>query len=306
MALGNDQLYAHRCTPITPDYPTCRELQMTWTLHGPALAISQFCKTFRNETPDVSFRLVEVLDNSDMSWCFVSLKQSTQSLDLRDHIDHFCNQFPIESCKAFGVHEDSVESKLHCKWVSEFGMGGPTLWPEQMSGLCVRGSDLEIEFHFTGNIWLQDLPLLANVTSDRNVALEIGCERTYAELRIYPVDYGIPEITKIVGANPTTALAKGEKRYLDKVYSRNVWSLSSENSVSSNVLDEHLSWLLPQIAIDNSQKTLLSNDKELRLTVFCVWWSQAKRGGLRISTKNMGLLAASELELTIDAQYFGD
>ena len=178
-----------------------------------------------------------------------------------------------------------------------------------MAQLGGRGIDVVFDFRFDGGLWWQALPLVnehSRAGLEKNEFAGSNCERTTAELRIYPVEIENTAITLLLDTNPTLSISRGDLRPNGKAYRLNVWVLSSESFVASSELRTHLDWLLSKIGLSKTQQMALQSDSDLRLSVFCVWWSKTGVGGPRITSQQMTSLASSNLEITIDAQYFGE
>jgi hypothetical protein len=128
-----------------------------------------------------------------------------------------------------------------------------------------------------------------------------SCERVFASLRVYPDVYSIEEVSMILSSQPNESLRIGDRiGSRGKIASKSYWAISSEYEVKSLDLRDHLDWLLLQFKLDDCAKEKLEFDRELRICVFCVWWSKTGSGGPTIWPEQMKELGRRDLELTID------
>ena len=105
----------------------------------------------------------------------------------------------------------------------------------------------------------------------------------------------------ILSSQPNESLRIGDRiGSRGKIASKSYWAISSEYEVESLDLRDHLDWLLLQFKLDDCAKEKLELDRELRICVFCVWWSKTGSGGPTIWPEQMKELGRRDLELTID------
>ena len=310
MALKKRLLYGNRVTPPCSSYPTCTGLKVRLSFLGSRCEINQLIQDAKRTVPDLEISTTSPSLLQTSRGYIESPPDVNRSLDLRDHVDWFLNKLPIETYRSLAISKRGITAELECQWVSANGMGGPTLWPEQMQELGERNWDVTFDFRFGGELWWKRLPLAEEFpTVDEGEEKESrvnsnNCERTFAELRIYPETIDVSAVTQLLNVSPTTSMSRGELRPNGKEFRLSVWSISSETYVKSFLLGEHLEWLLSKVKLTESQQKELQQDVDLRLSVFCVWWSKNGIGGPRIASSHMLSLATSGLEFTVDAQYF--
>jgi len=71
------------------------------------------------------------------SYWLLSSKGLIESKDVRRHLDWLTAQLtPVKSALLRLQDVPGVKMFVDCKWSSRGGMGGPTLWPEQMLALA--------------------------------------------------------------------------------------------------------------------------------------------------------------------------
>jgi hypothetical protein len=134
-----------------------------------------------------------------------------------------------------------------------------------------------------------------------------SCERVCAQLVVYPDSLTSEDVTGILECDPTDAVNRGDIRNTSgKVYPKTVWALSSEQSVISKDLRDHVDWLLSTVALSESKSQKLATDEGLRLAVKCIWWSKSGTGGPTLWPEQMSALANFDLECTFDICFFGD
>lgn len=136
------------------------------------------------------------------------------------------------------------------------------------------------------------------------------CERTCAELLIYPGAISPDEVSNRLRLPPTSQQLKGEQRTNSIGRTRTIrvngWFLSSERAVQSMDLRRHLDWLLDQLEPAAEAIRGLQDESGMRMGVNCIWWSKAGQGGPTLWPEQMGRLAALNLECTFDISFFGD
>lgn len=137
-----------------------------------------------------------------------------------------------------------------------------------------------------------------------------SCERTLAELRIYPGQRDPDWVTDFLGIEPTETNRKGEQHQNSLGIVRTVrissWFLSSEGKVNSKDARRHLDWLLDALECAPTRVNALVTDETVRIYVICVWWSAAGHGGPTISPSQMARLAQLGLELGFDVYFLAD
>lgn len=136
------------------------------------------------------------------------------------------------------------------------------------------------------------------------------CERTYAELRIYPGELDPKLVTQRLGISPTSILSKKDQRNtaLDKKHTvqLNGWFLSSEDNIISKDLRRHLDFLLDELEPKAPQLRKLQEMSGVKMTINCIWWSSYGQGGPTLWPEQMKKMAEMNLECTFDISFFGD
>ncbi|NLV31513.1 MAG: DUF4279 domain-containing protein [Acidobacteria bacterium] len=83
---------------------------------------------------------------------FLSSETFVISKDLRRHLDWIYERLEprTEAIKLLQA-ERGVEMLVHCIWWSQFGGGGPTLWPKQMRNLADLNLECTFDFQYYGD-----------------------------------------------------------------------------------------------------------------------------------------------------------
>lgn len=136
------------------------------------------------------------------------------------------------------------------------------------------------------------------------------CERTYAELRIYPGDLSPVWVTETLGIEPTRTNERGKKRVSfttqrTRTIPLNAWFLSSEGELSSKDVRRHLDWLLDRIEPAITALTVVRNLPGARMWIHCSWWSASGHGGPTLSPEQMRRMAAVDLDCGFEIMFFG-
>lgn len=136
------------------------------------------------------------------------------------------------------------------------------------------------------------------------------CERTLAELLIYPGDLEPRWITRRLGVEPTVTAIKGELKTNSmgrtRVVPKNRWQLSSEGKISSLDLRRHLDWLLDKVEPGRDGLLALQRAPGMRMGVNCIWWSAHAQGGPTLWPVQMRRLADLNLECGFDISFYGE
>ena len=132
-----------------------------------------------------------------------------------------------------------------------------------------------------------------------------NCARTYAAFRLVGEDLDPEAVSRALGLEPDVARAKGEEITAGRVgparqQRTGIWSLSTENHLTSTSLDSHLGHLLGRIEPSRSQLEALRRDDDIRADFLCYWRSATGHGGPEVSAETLGRIAALGASLGID------
>jgi hypothetical protein len=135
------------------------------------------------------------------------------------------------------------------------------------------------------------------------------CERTFAELLIYPEALNPAEITTRLGIEPTQMNVKGVERATPSgrmmPAPKSLWALSSEGTVDSLDVRRHLDWLIERLMPARAALLELQLVPRTRMGVNIVWWSAHGTGGPTLWPEQMAGLAELGLEVSFDVSFFG-
>ena len=138
----------------------------------------------------------------------------------------------------------------------------------------------------------------------------LSCERTCAELLIYPGDMTPDEVTQTLGISPSmTGLKRPGQtsNYSSKVGmpKPNFWGLSSEENVESKDLRRHLDWLLDLLDTAKEGLKIVRRRDDCKMYVQCIWWA-GLGGGPILWPEHMRRLSALDLEVAFSFADYND
>ena len=137
-----------------------------------------------------------------------------------------------------------------------------------------------------------------------------ACERTLAELRIYP-DLASPQsVTAHLGIEPTSLQTAGEalrnSLHRTRLTKLNGWFLSSEQHCRSRDIRHHLDWLLEKLLPARDALISLQQWPKVKMGIYCIWWSASGGGGPVLWPQQMRGMADLNLECGFDISFYGD
>jgi hypothetical protein len=137
---------------------------------------------------------------------------------------------------------------------------------------------------------------------------DLDASRTWATLRIWGKALDPDMVTGQLGITPSTAFRAGDQRgkKKDAIWKEGHWDISSEGHVSSNVLQDHIEWLLDQLEPAQARLRILLTEDDVRADIFCFWEFATHNAGIVFSPLVMRRIAALNLELDLDIYFAGD
>jgi hypothetical protein len=72
---------------------------------------------------------------------------TVQSRDVRRYIDWLLDQLDLKGRVLNQLQERGYQTVINCFWCSEYGQGGPMLWPGQMTRLGALGLELWFDIY---------------------------------------------------------------------------------------------------------------------------------------------------------------
>lgn len=80
---------------------------------------------------------------------FLSSRDRVTSNDLRDHLDWLLTELMGARAAVLALQEDEkTQMEITCYWRSASGLGGPTLWPEQMRSMADLNLECGFDYYF--------------------------------------------------------------------------------------------------------------------------------------------------------------
>lgn len=134
------------------------------------------------------------------------------------------------------------------------------------------------------------------------------CDRTVATLAIYHIDPIL--VTQKLNLVPTGGQKKGFPKVMrsgkTEIGTIDSWLLSSENHTSSKDVRKHLNWLLDQIEPVAKQLKELQQLPEVKMTIWCVWWSASGGGGPTLWPEQMERMGKFNLECNFSFAHYDE
>lgn len=132
--------------------------------------------------------------------------------------------------------------------------------------------------------------------------------KVHAVLRLVHTDLDPAEITEMFGVQPTRFHKKGEPRrgrngVLYAPFDEGAWLLDSRDHVRSKDINQHLSWILDNIASCNSSIHRLQ-DLGYKTDLMCGWFSKSFNTCPSLNVENMRRMASFRLNCWFDVYLF--
>ncbi len=108
------------------------------------------------------------------------------------------------------------------------------------------------------------------------------------------------EVTDYLGINPSKSFKRGEWRNETERWTRNFWSLSSQDEVQSDDLSIHIEWILNQFEPVKNQLKNILNRNGVDSEISCFWIFQTDHEGLELSSKLISRIAFLGVKLNFD------
>jgi hypothetical protein len=129
--------------------------------------------------------------------------------------------------------------------------------------------------------------------------------QTWASFRIWGRGVEPSELASRLNINPSQVHRAGDPRGKNKIWTDNFWGLTSQERLSSTNLEEHIIWLLDQLAPAQAALLALLAQPDVHADIFCYWESATGHGGPEFSPSIMRRLGELNLKLGLDI-YFSD
>ena len=151
--MATDDVLSSRFTPLDKNYPTCEEtvVELVISTEGTFDEITEILKIRPSEAQNKGQVLTNSIGHPRVAkrtlW-ILSSDGEVQSKDVRHHLNWLLDKIEGAASGIKKLQETpDVIMYVKCVWFAA-GMGGPTLWPEQMEKLAKH--NLECTFSFYG------------------------------------------------------------------------------------------------------------------------------------------------------------
>lgn len=125
--------------------------------------------------------------------------------------------------------------------------------------------------------------------------------RRYASFTMLGATLDPEQITPALGLTPDRASKAGDLRgKTTSTWQHGFWSISTENEVQSQNLEEHIARLLDKLEPVSRQLAAIRESSEIHARVFCFWETNRMNDGIELSPDLMGRLARLNLQVGID------
>lgn len=128
------------------------------------------------------------------------------------------------------------------------------------------------------------------------------CTRTWAAVRVWSRDLDSSKVTEQLHLEPSWSYRRGDQKANGALRRYGYWEMSSQSSVTSTNLEEHLLWLLDKLEPRKTEFLALVSQR-IQTDIFCFWGSKHGYGGPKFSPDVMGRMAALQLSLNLDVYF---
>jgi len=108
------------------------------------------------------------------------------------------------------------------------------------------------------------------------------------------------EVTDNLGINPTKSFKRGEWRTSTEKWTRNYWSLTSQEKVQSDDLSNHIEWVIEQFEPVLPKLNEILSNKDVQGEISCFWILPAGHDGLSLNPVLLRKIADLKLILKLD------
>lgn len=147
-----------RRTPLNEDYGSCSFTKSDLYIFPGDLSPHLVTSELGLQPTDVNVRGMEITTKlggkrivRNNGW-FLSSEGMVHSLDVRHHIDWLLRLLSDKKDELLALQlVPGLKMSVNCIWYSRSGMGGPTLWPEQMLALAELNLECSFDVYFFDN-----------------------------------------------------------------------------------------------------------------------------------------------------------
>lgn len=133
------------------------------------------------------------------------------------------------------------------------------------------------------------------------------CAECYAKLMVYTGDFDPRKVTETLNLLPSSIAISGQEivnsRGVKRKIKESVWFLSSEGSVASKDIREHIDWMIEKLSKGAPGLKKLQEMSGVKITFRCVWFSMLGHSGPVLWPEQMKALADLDLECSFDIYF---
>ncbi len=108
------------------------------------------------------------------------------------------------------------------------------------------------------------------------------------------------EVTDSLGVNPSKSFKRGDWRTETERWTRNFWSLTSQDKIQSDDLSTHIEWLLNQFEQVNNKLIEILKRDGVESEISCFWIFPTEHEELEISSELLSRIASLGVNLNFD------
>lgn len=108
------------------------------------------------------------------------------------------------------------------------------------------------------------------------------------------------DVTSSLGITPSKSFQRGDWRTETEKWTRNFWSLTSQNEVQSDDLSVHIEWLLDQFEPMNNKLIEILERIGIESEISCFWIFPTEHVEFELSSELMKRVATLGVKLSFD------
>jgi hypothetical protein len=108
------------------------------------------------------------------------------------------------------------------------------------------------------------------------------------------------DVSSSLGIIPSKSFKRGDWRTETEKWTRNLWSLTSQNVVQSDNLSVHIEWLLDQLEPVNNKLIEILERNGIESEISCFWIFPTEHEEFELSSQLMKRIASLGVKLSFD------
>ena len=108
------------------------------------------------------------------------------------------------------------------------------------------------------------------------------------------------DVSSSLGITPSKSFKRGDWRTETEKWTRNLWSLTSQNEVQSDNLSVHIEWLLDQFEPVNNKLIEILKRNSIESEISCFWIFPTEHAELELSSELIKRIASLGIKLSFD------